>query len=75
MPLRYEEILRILKDFGFEKDRQTGSHERYQKWELGVTVWFHKEFLPKTAKSMLKDIAEIVGIDMKELMRKYKIKL
>jgi hypothetical protein len=40
-----------------------------------VTVSSHKEFLPKTAKSMLKDIAEIVSMDIKELMKKYKIKL
>lgn len=75
MPLRYEEIIRILKDFEFVKDRQTGSHQRYKRWEFGVTVWFHKEFLPKTAKSMLKDIAKIVGLDIKELTRKYRIKL
>jgi predicted RNA binding protein YcfA (HicA-like mRNA interferase family) len=31
MPLRYEQILRILEDFGFVLDRQNGSHKRYQK--------------------------------------------
>jgi predicted RNA binding protein YcfA (HicA-like mRNA interferase family) len=67
--------MRILKDFDFVLDRQTGSHERYQKWEVGVTVWFHKEFPPKTAKSMLKAIAEMVGIDVKELIKKYNIKI
>lgn len=75
MPLRYEQILRILEDFGFVLDRQNGSHKRYQKWNLGVTVWFHKEFPPKTAKSMLESIADIVGLETKILIKKYNIKL
>ena len=75
MPLRYEEIMRILKDLGFVFDRQTWSHERYEKWECGMTVAHHKEFLPKTAKSMLKNIAETAGLEVKELIKRYKIKL
>jgi predicted RNA binding protein YcfA (HicA-like mRNA interferase family) len=75
MPLRYEQILRILEDFGFVLDRQNGSHKRYQKGILWVTVWFHKEFPPKTAKSMLQSIADIVWLDIKTLIKKYDIKL
>jgi predicted RNA binding protein YcfA (HicA-like mRNA interferase family) len=75
MPLRYEQILRILEDYGFVLDRQNWSHKRYQKWELWVTVWFHKEFPPRTAKSMLQSIADIVGINVKILIKKYSIKV
>ncbi|MFA6255644.1 MAG: type II toxin-antitoxin system HicA family toxin [Candidatus Absconditabacterales bacterium] len=75
MPLRYEQILRILEDYGFVLDRQNGSHKRYQKGELGVTVGFHKEFPPRTAKSMLQSIADIVGINVKILIKKYSIKV
>jgi len=40
-----------------------------------MTVAHHKEFLPKTAKSMLKNIAETAGLEVKELIKRYKIKL
>ena len=75
MPLKYNTITQILKDYGFEMTRSVGSHFRYEKEGRGLTVGFHREYPPKTAKSMLKDISRITKIEYAELMKQYKIKL
>ncbi len=75
MPLKYKEIQKILKDYWFILDRTNWSHSRFKKDWYWLTVAFHKEYPPKTAKSMLKDISEISGIDYKNLLKNYNIKL
>ena len=75
MPLSYKQILNILNDLWFKVVRSRWSHFRYELNKKGLTVAFHKEYPPKTAKSMLKDIADISNIEYKELIKKYNIKL
>ncbi|MDQ7009128.1 MAG: type II toxin-antitoxin system HicA family toxin, partial [Candidatus Gracilibacteria bacterium] len=65
----------ILKDLNFNCIRSRGSHFRYEKNGYGLTVGFHKEYPPKTAKSMLNDISKIEGIEYRELIKNYKIKI
>ena len=75
MPLKYNIIIKILKDLEFTCIRSKWSHFRYEKNWFWLTVWFHKEYPPKTAKSMLIDIARIEWISYKEIIVKYNIKL
>ncbi len=75
MPLKYKEIQKILKDFKFVLDRTNWSHSRYEKNWYWLTVAFHKEYPPKTAKSMLKDISKISWIDYNKILKDYNIKL
>jgi len=75
MPLKYNLIIQILKDLEFECIRSKWSHFRYEKNWFWLTVWFHKEYPPKTAKSMLIDICKIEWISYKDLVKKYNIKL
>ena len=75
MPLKYNLIIEILKDLEFTCVRSKWSHFRFEKNWYWLTVWFHKEYPPKTAKSMLKDIANIVGIEYIDLINKYNIKI
>jgi len=75
MPLKYKLIIDILSEYWFKKIRSKWSHTRYEKEWLWLTVWFHSEYPPKTAKSMLNDIAKISGLDYKYLIKKYNIKL
>jgi len=75
MPLTYKQIIRIIEDFWFKKTRVKWSHFRYELNNKWLTIAFHKEFPPKTAKSMLNDIANITNTPYKELIKKYNIKL
>jgi len=75
MPLSHKQILKILNDLWFKIIRSKWSHFRYSLGNKWVTIAFHKEYPPKTAKSMLKDIASISNTDYKELIKKYNIKL
>lgn len=75
MPVKYNLIVKILKDYGFLCTRSKWSHFRFEKNWYGLTVWFHDEYPPKTAKSMLKDISKIINIEYIDLLNKYNIKL
>ena len=75
MPLKYNLIIKILKDLDFNCIRSKWSHFRYEKNGYWLTVWFHDEYPPKTAKSMLKDISRIWNIDYNDLIKSYNIKL
>jgi len=75
MPLKYILLSKILKEYWFNCIRSKWSHFRYEKNWYWLTVWFHKEYPPKTAKSMLNDIAKIENITYTELVKKYNIKL
>jgi len=45
-----EQLIGVLRKFGYEISRQKGSHVR-----LPVTVPLHKELAPRTLKSILSD--------------------
>ena len=75
MPLKYNLIIKILKDLEFKCIRSKWSHFRYEKNWYWLTVWFHDEYPPKTAKSMLKDISKISDTEYKDLIEKYNIKI
>jgi len=40
-----------------------------------MNVAFHKEYPPKTARSMLKDISRISWVEYSDLIKDYNIKL
>jgi len=73
MPLKYNLITQILKDFDFVLVRSKWSHFRYEKNWHWLTVAFHNEYPPKTAKSMILDISKIVSVEYKALINKYNI--
>lgn len=75
MPLKYTLVIKILKELNFVCIRSKWSHFRYEKNWYWLTVWYHEEYPPKTAKSMLKDIAKISDIDYNNLIDTYKIKI
>ncbi len=75
MPLKYTLIIKILKEYNFSCIRSKWSHFRFEKNGYWLTVGFHKEYPPKTAKSMLKDIAKITWENYSDIIKKYNIKL
>lgn len=75
MPLKYSLIVEILKKLDFVCVRSKSSHFRFEKNGYWLTVWFHKEYPPKTAISMLKDIAKISNKEYKDLIKEYNIKI
>ncbi|HTT32781.1 MAG TPA: type II toxin-antitoxin system HicA family toxin [Methylomirabilota bacterium] len=54
-----EDLIRVLRKFGYEVVRQKGSHVRLRNEleprRLPVTVPLHKEIAPGTLKSVLSD--------------------
>lgn len=77
MPLKYTLLISVIKKEWFVFCHQTGSHQRYLHKESGImtTLPFHKELQPKTAKSILHDIAKANNKDVKEIIATYNIKL
>ena len=75
MPLKYNLLIKLLNELNFNCIRSRWSHFRYEKNWFWLTVWFHKEYPPKTAKNMLSDIAKIEWLEYKDLIEKYKIKI
>lgn len=66
-----EELAKLLRKYGYEISRQTGSHMRLTtrlKGEHRVTIPKHKSLKPGTLNSILRDIAEHFGVDRKELI-------
>ncbi len=63
-----EDLIRVLRKFGYEIARQKGSHVRLrngaQPRRLPVTVPLHKELARDTLKSILAD----AGISAEELL-------
>jgi predicted RNA binding protein YcfA (HicA-like mRNA interferase family) len=63
-----EELIRVLRKFGYEVVRQKGSHVRLrnesQPQRLPFTVPLHKEIAPGTLKSILGD----ASISVEELL-------
>ena len=66
-----EKLAKLLKKFGYEITRQTGSHMRlttYLNGEHHITIPKHRSLKPGTLNSILKDVAEHLGMSKKELM-------
>lgn len=64
--------LNYLKKFGYEITRQTGSHIRlttHLKGEHHITIPRHKSLKVGTLNSILKDVANHLGIDKKTLIK------
>ncbi len=63
-----DELIRVLRKFGYEIARQKGSHVRLRNASdprrLPVTIPLHKELAPGTVKSVLKD----ANISLEELI-------
>ena len=57
MPMTAKQIIKLLKENGFEEVRQVGSHKLFKNYETGksVTVPFHNKDLKKgTEQAILK---------------------
>jgi len=66
-----EELAKLLRKYGYEVTRQTGSHMRLTTMlggEHHITIPKHKALKPGTLNSILKDVAEHIGISKKELI-------
>ncbi|ADC66186.1 YcfA family protein [Ferroglobus placidus DSM 10642] len=66
------ELAKLLRKFGYEITRQTGSHIRLTtrlKGEHHITIPKHRNLKPGTLNAILKDVADHLRIDKKELIR------
>jgi predicted RNA binding protein YcfA (HicA-like mRNA interferase family) len=65
--------MRLLKRYGYQTTRQTGSHVRltstYRGDEHHITIPRHKNLRVGTLNSILKDIADYLAISKEELTR------
>ncbi len=66
-----EELAKLLKKYGYEITRQTGSHMRLTtkvRGEHNLTILSRDTLKPGTLNSILKDVAEHLEIDKKQLI-------
>ena len=66
-----EELAKFLKKYGYEVTRQTRSHMRlttHVNGEHHITIPKHKPLKPGTLNSILRDVAEHLGMSKRELM-------
>ncbi|MCL6535309.1 MAG: type II toxin-antitoxin system HicA family toxin [Armatimonadetes bacterium] len=68
-----DELVRLLRRYGYQATRQTGSHVRltstYRGDEHHLTIPRHKNLRVGTLNSILKDIADYLAISKEELTR------
>ena len=67
-----EELARLLRRYGYEVTRQTGSHLRLTtrlKGEHHITILRHKPLKVGTLNSILKDVADHLGMEKGRLIR------
>jgi len=67
-----EELARLLRRYGYEITRQTGSHLRLTtrlKGEHHITIPRHKPLKVGTLNSILKDVADHLGMEKGRLIR------
>ena len=68
-----DELVRLLRRYGYQATRQTGSHVRltstYRGDEHLLTIPRHKNLRVGTLNSILKDIADYLAISKEELTR------
>jgi predicted RNA binding protein YcfA (HicA-like mRNA interferase family) len=71
--LRGEELASLLRRYGYEITRQTGSHlrltSRSKKSEHHITIPRHKELRIGTLSAILSDVADYLEVDPDELAR------
>jgi predicted RNA binding protein YcfA (HicA-like mRNA interferase family) len=68
-----EKLSKLLKKFGFEITRQTGSHMRLtttMKGEFHITIPNHQNLKIGIINNILTDIADYFEIGKKDLMKK-----
>ena len=66
-----DELAKLLRKYGYEITRQTGSHMRlttHMNGEHHITIPKHRPLRPGTLNSVLKDVAEHLGMSKRELM-------
>lgn len=66
-----DELAVLLRKYGYEVSRQTGSHMRLttsQSGEHHITIPRHKPLRVGTLNSILKDVAQHFGVDRDELI-------
>lgn len=66
-----EELAVLLRHYGYEVTRQTGSHMRLtttQGGEHHVTVPHHKPLRVGTLSAILRDVSQHLGMSRKELL-------
>ena len=67
-----QELARLLKKYGYEVNRQTGSHIRlttHQNGEHHITIPAHKELRVGTLSAILIDVADHLAISREELIQ------
>lgn len=68
-----DELVRLLRRYGYQATRQTGSHVRltstYRGDEHHLTIPRHKNLRVGTLNSILKDIADYLAISKEVLTR------
>lgn len=69
-----DELAKRIRKFGYRITRQTGSHMRLtrstEEGEYHITIPKHRNLKIGTLNSIVKDIAEHLGINQDELARK-----
>ena len=75
MPIKYQQIVKILRRFGYVIKHQRWSHQKWINWSNSIIVPYHKELVKKTALSILKDLWNQQWIDYKELIKTFNLKL
>ncbi|HDM70481.1 MAG: hypothetical protein DRP30_06035 [Thermotoga sp.] len=69
-----EELVKVLKQFGYEKIRQTGSHvrliSRIKNKPHKITIPLHKPLKTGTLNNILNDVARYFEISKEELIEK-----
>ena len=66
-----EELAKLLRKYGYKITRQTRSHMRlttHMNGEHHITIPRHKPLKPGTLNSILRDVAEHLGMSKRELM-------
>ncbi len=66
-----EDLVVLLRKYGYQVTRQTGSHVRLTTTRLGehhITIPRHKSLRVGTLGGILKDVADHLGMDRDELI-------
>ena len=67
-----EKLAKLLRRFGFELTRQTGSHMRLTtilREEFHITIPKHKSLKIGTLNNIISDVANYLGIDKEQLLQ------
>ena len=67
-----EELAKLLRQYGYEITRQTGSHMRLttnQSGEHHITIPRHQSLRVGTLNAILKDVAQHLGMERDDLIR------